>query len=101
MTVWTLATLKQTPDGAKSALGINDRYFVLDDLQPLLRRTTSKQILQTWETSFPLLTALVEKVVADEAALASGIPAREADLLTPRFSIRKACLPSARTIPDI
>ena len=82
MTVWTLATLK-TPDGAKSALGINDRYFVLDDLQPLLRRTTSKQILQTWETSFPLLTALVEKVVADEAALASGIPAREADLLTP------------------
>ena len=82
MTVWTLATLK-TPEGARAALGIKDRYFPLDSLQPLMRGTTSKQILQTWETSFPLLDALVARVVADDAIFAHGVPAREADLLTP------------------
>ncbi len=82
MTIWTLATLK-TPEGARAALGINDRYFILHDLQPLMQGTTSKQILQTWETSLPLLNALVEKVVADDAVFAHGVPAGEADLLTP------------------
>ena len=82
MAVWTLATLR-SPEGPKAALGVKDRFFLLGDLQPLLLNTTSKEILQTWERSSPLLDAMAEKIAADDAIFAGGVPAAQADLLTP------------------
>ena len=82
MIVWTLATLR-TPDGAQAAIGLQDRFFLLSELQPLLTDTTTRQILQNWDTSSAFLQELAEKLSKDQKALSKGIPRSEANLLTP------------------
>jgi hypothetical protein len=52
MTKFILATV-ETPNGAKSALGLDDGFSPLEKLQPLLSGVTCKTILENWDATFP------------------------------------------------
>ena len=82
MKIWTLATL-HTLGGSKAAIGINGKLFAVDALEPLLTGTSTKEMLQNWESFFARLDELADRVVHHEDLIASGIPASKADLLTP------------------
>jgi hypothetical protein len=78
MAKFTLATLN-TKDGARAAIGVGDGYYLLRLAQPLLRDLTVRRILETWETSLPVLEALsyelsAGKVHATKIAAASAEP---------------------------
>ena len=82
MTTWTLATLR-TLGGSKAVIGVNGKLFAVDALEPLLTGISTKEMLQNWESFFPRLDELADRVVHHEDLIASGIPASKADLLTP------------------
>jgi 2,4-didehydro-3-deoxy-L-rhamnonate hydrolase len=79
---FTLATLR-TPTMPRAAIGVGDRYYLLSMLQTLLADTTILEVLQQWESAFPLLQSLAEQVIGDNDAAGEGIPTHIADLLTP------------------
>jgi 2,4-didehydro-3-deoxy-L-rhamnonate hydrolase len=82
MAKFTLATLA-TPDGPKAAIGVGEKYYLLSAVQPLLSGATCKTILQSWDTSLPLLEALADKLSDGSKTHAADIAARTATLLTP------------------
>ena len=53
MQFFTLATLK-TPIGLKAAIGVENQFYLLSDLQPNLH-VTGKDMLADWSTSFSML----------------------------------------------
>lgn len=81
---FTLATLL-TESGQHAALGIGNNFYLLSDLQPLLSKTTTKDIFSNWSTSFPLLQHIAHSINAASLpeSCMSPIPAATAHLLTP------------------
>jgi 2,4-didehydro-3-deoxy-L-rhamnonate hydrolase len=82
VTPFTLATL-QTRDGPKAALGVAERFYRLDHLQPLLQRVTCKEILQHWDRSVALLQQMADRLSDGNNVQLVGIDAQSATLLTP------------------
>jgi 2,4-didehydro-3-deoxy-L-rhamnonate hydrolase len=81
MAKFTLATLN-TKDGARAAIGVGDGYYQLGLAQPPLPDLTVRRILETWETSLPVLEVLSSELTAGKVH-ATKIAAASADLLTP------------------
>jgi 2-keto-4-pentenoate hydratase/2-oxohepta-3-ene-1,7-dioic acid hydratase in catechol pathway len=79
---FTLATLK-TSNGPGAAIGLDERYYLLADAQPLLGSVTVPQILRQWDAAFPMLLALAGALAAGKAPDGRQINGRDADLLTP------------------
>jgi len=82
LTPFTVATL-EGPDGGKAALGLNGSYYLLESIQPLLEPTSSKTLLETWDTSLPLLQELADSLAKNGAPKIAGIPKQAAHLLAP------------------
>ena len=82
MTNFTMATLK-TRNGPKAAIGLNKLYYVLSETRPLLRDVTVLQLLQQWDTSFPMLQALANAIADGKIENAREVNEHDADLLTP------------------
>ena len=82
MTNFTMATLK-TRNGPKAAIGLDKQYYVLSETQPLLRDVTVLQLLQQWDTSFPMLQALANAIADRKMEHAREVNEHDADLLTP------------------
>lgn len=82
MAKFTLATLA-TPDGPKAAIGVGEKYYLLSAVQPLLSGATCKTVLQSWDTSLPLLEALADKLSDGSRTHPADIAATTATLLTP------------------
>ncbi len=82
MTPFTIATL-EAPGGDKAAIGINGSYYLLESIQPLLQSASCKTLLETWDTSLPLLQELADSLVKNGAAKAAGIPKEAVHLLAP------------------
>lgn len=82
MTKFTLATLA-TPDGPKAAIGVADKYYLLEAVQPLLRDATCKAVLENWAKSLPMLEHLAEQLSAGGEEHPADVAARTANLLTP------------------
>lgn len=57
MTRSTVATL-EAPGGGKAAIGIDGSYYLLENIQLLLRPASCKTLLETWDASLPLLQEL-------------------------------------------
>ncbi len=81
MTPFTLATL-EAPNGGHAAIGVNGAYHLLENVQPLLRSVSCKTLLETWETSLPLLQGMAD-TIASNAGRSAGIPQDTAPLLAP------------------
>src|SRR5260370_11776313 len=82
VTPFTLATL-EAPGGGKAAIGINRSYYLLENIQPLLRPASGKTLLETWDTSLPLLQELADSLAKNGATKIAGISKEAADLLAP------------------
>src|ERR1700688_3036896 len=82
MTNFTMAPLK-TRNGPKAAIGLNKLYYVLSETRPLLRDVTVLQLLQQWDTSFPMLQALANAIADGKIENAREVNEHDADLLTP------------------
>src|SRR5260370_2597385 len=82
LTPFTVATLK-APCSGKAAIGINGSYYLLENIQPLLRPASCKTLLETWDTSLPLLQELADSLAKNGAAKIAGIPKEAAHLLSP------------------
>ncbi len=82
MTPFTVATL-EAPGGSKAAIGIEGSYYLLENIQPLLQPTSSKTLLETWDTSLPLLQELADSLATSDATKTAGIPQEAARLLAP------------------
>jgi 2-keto-4-pentenoate hydratase/2-oxohepta-3-ene-1,7-dioic acid hydratase in catechol pathway len=82
MTPFTVATL-EAPGGSKAAIGIEGSYYLLEKIQPLLQPTSSKTLLETWDTSLPLLQELADSLATSGATKTAGIPQEAARLLAP------------------
>jgi 2,4-didehydro-3-deoxy-L-rhamnonate hydrolase len=79
---FTLATLK-AGNGPGAAIGLDQQYYLLSDVQPLLGGVTVLQILRQWDAAFPMLLALADAIAAGKIAGGRQINGRGADLLTP------------------
>ena len=66
MTPFTVATLA-APGGGKAAIGINGSYYLLENIQPLLKLASCKTLLETWDTSLPLLQELADSLATNGA----------------------------------
>jgi 2,4-diketo-3-deoxy-L-fuconate hydrolase len=82
MTPFTVATL-EAPGGSKAAIGIEGSYYLLEDIQPLLQPASSKTLLETWDTSLPVLQELADSLATNGATKTAGIPKDAAHLLAP------------------
>lgn len=82
MTPFTVATL-EAPGGGKAAIGVKGSYYLLENIQPLLQPASSKTLLETWDTSFPLLQELADSLATNGATETAGIPEAAAHLLAP------------------
>src|SRR5713226_8971474 len=82
MSPFTLATM-DAPGGGKAAIGTNGSYYLLEDIQPLLQPASSKTLLETWDTSLPLLQELADSLATNGATKTAGIPKEAAHLLAP------------------
>jgi 2-keto-4-pentenoate hydratase/2-oxohepta-3-ene-1,7-dioic acid hydratase in catechol pathway len=82
MTPFTVATL-EAPGGGKAAIGINGSYYLLDNIQPILQPASCKTLLETWDTSLPLLQELADSLAKNGATKTAGIPKEAAHLLAP------------------
>src|SRR5260370_10603045 len=82
MTPFTVATL-EAPGGNKAAIGMNGSYYLLENIQPLLQPPSCKTLLETWDTSFPLLQELADPIATNGAKDTAGIPKEAAHLLAP------------------
>src|SRR5260370_41991261 len=82
MTPFLVETL-EAPGGSKGAIGIEGSYHLLDDIQPLLQRASSKQLLETGDTSLTLLQELADSLATNGATETAGIPKDAAHLLAP------------------
>ncbi len=82
MTPFTVATLA-APGGGKAAIGINGSYYLLENIQPLLKLASCKTLLETWDTSLPLLQELADSLATNGATNTAGIPKEAAHLLAP------------------
>ena len=82
MTQFTLGTLA-TPNGPKAAIGLGQTFYLLERVQPLLCAVSCKAILEHWDTSFPMLQLIADKLHADGKSHPAAIDAEAASLLTP------------------
>ncbi len=82
MTPFTVATL-EAPDGGKAAIGVKGSYYLLENLQPLLQPASSRTLLETWDTSLPLLQELADSLATNGATKTAGIPEEATRLLAP------------------
>jgi 2-keto-4-pentenoate hydratase/2-oxohepta-3-ene-1,7-dioic acid hydratase in catechol pathway len=82
MTPFAVATL-EAPGGSKAAIGVAGSYYLLEDIQPLLQTASSKTMLETWDTSLPLLQELANSLTTNGATNTAGIPKETAHLLAP------------------
>src|ERR1700680_2454143 len=81
MSRFTLATINSS-DGAEAAIGVGDKYYRLAELLRPFKDRTTKQILQNWESSLPLLEALGSEL-EDGKMSAAGMEVSSAKLLAP------------------
>ena len=72
MTTFTIAML-EAPGGSKAAIGIEGSYYLLENIQPLLQPTSSKILLETWDTSLPLLQELADSLATSDATKTAGM----------------------------
>src|SRR5260370_15250871 len=82
MTPFTVGRL-EGPGGSKAVMGIEGSYYLLENIQPLLQPTSSKTLLETWDTSLPLLQELADSLATSGATKTAGIPQEAARLLAP------------------
>src|SRR5260370_24214460 len=82
MTPFTLATL-EAPGGGMAAIGTNGSYYLLESIQPLLKPASCKTLLETWDTSLPLLQELADSLAKNGDAKTAGIPKEAVHLLAP------------------
>ena len=82
MTPFAVATL-EAPGGSKAAIGVAGSYYLLEDIQPLLQTASSKTLLETWDTSLPLLQELANSLTTNGATNTAGIPKETAHLQAP------------------
>jgi len=82
MTPFTVATL-EAPGGGKPAIGINGSYYLLGNIQPILQPASCKTLLETWDTSLPVLQELADSLAKNGATKTAGIPKEAAHLLAP------------------
>lgn len=83
MTPFTVATL-EAPGGSQAAIGINGFYYPIENIQPLLQTASSRTLLETWDTSLPVLQELADSLSTNGAATKTlGIPEEAAHLLAP------------------
>src|SRR5580704_17732121 len=82
MTTFTVAML-EAPGGRKAAIGVEGSYYLLEDIQPLLQPASSKALLETWETSLPLLLELADSLATNGATRTAGIAEEAAHVLAP------------------
>jgi len=82
MPKFTLATLN-TPNGQKAAIGVDKQYYLLAEVQPLLHDVTVLQLLQQWDTSFPMLQEFADSITGGMITHAREINEHDADLLAP------------------
>jgi 2,4-didehydro-3-deoxy-L-rhamnonate hydrolase len=79
---FALATMN-TSDGPQVALGVDETYYSLAALQPYGRTATSMDLLQDWDSSFPMLQYLAEGIRAGRFAQVHGLAQSQARLLAP------------------
>jgi 2-keto-4-pentenoate hydratase/2-oxohepta-3-ene-1,7-dioic acid hydratase in catechol pathway len=82
MTTFTIAML-EAPGGRKAAIGVEGSYYLLEDIQPLLQPSSSKALLETWDTSLPLLQELADSLATNGATKTEAIPKETVNLLAP------------------
>src|SRR5258708_23977664 len=82
MPTFTVATL-EAAGGSKAVIGIEGSYYPLENIQPLLQPTSSKTLLETWDTSLPLLQELADSLATSSATKTAGIPQEAARVLAP------------------
>jgi len=71
------------PGGSKAAIGIEGSYYLLENIQPLLQPASSKTLLETWDTSLPLLQELADSLATNGATRTAEIPKEAAHVLAP------------------
>jgi 2-keto-4-pentenoate hydratase/2-oxohepta-3-ene-1,7-dioic acid hydratase in catechol pathway len=82
MASFSIATLS-TPSGPKAAIGLNKQYYLLSDVQPLLRGVTVLRLLQEWDTAFPMLQTLADAIAGGTTTHVHAIGQQGASLLSP------------------
>ena len=81
MQFFTLATLK-TPVGPKAAIGVENQFYLLSDLQPE-RRSTVKDLLASWPSSFSMLEQLAASIVGGAFKNSPVFSEEKVELATP------------------
>ncbi len=81
MQFFTLATLK-TSVGPKAAIGVENQFYLISDLQPKLH-VTVKELLASWPTSFSMLEQLAVSIVGGAFKSSPTVSEEKADLATP------------------
>jgi 2,4-diketo-3-deoxy-L-fuconate hydrolase len=82
MTAFTIAML-EAPGGKMAAIGVEGSYYLLEDIQPLLQPASSKALLETWDTSLPLLQELADSLATNGATKTAAIPKETVNLQAP------------------
>ncbi len=73
----------EAPGGSKAAIGIEGSYYLLENIQHLLQPASSKTLLETWDTSLPLLQELADSLATNGATRTAEIPKEAAHVLAP------------------
>ena len=85
MAPFTLATLF-TPQEPRAAIGVEGSYYLIHELQPELPSDlplTVRSLLNSWETSLPLLEELADHIVSGKVGTVSHIEQSMAKFETP------------------
>ena len=81
MSPFTLATLS-SPQGPRAAIGVKGSYYLIDQLQPELHSTV-RSLLNTWETSLPMLEELADHILSGKFSTVSRTEQNMAAFETP------------------
>ncbi len=81
MQPFTLATLR-FPQEAHAAIGVEEYYYLIHELQPELHSTV-RTLLEQWETSLPMLEELADHIVSGKVGTVSRIEQNMAEFETP------------------
>ncbi len=81
MQFFTLATMK-TPAGLKAAIGVENRFYLISDLQPEFHSTV-RDLLANWPASFSMLEQLATSIADGAFKSSSAMSEEKADLATP------------------
>lgn len=81
MQFFTLATLKG-PVGPKAAIGVENQFYLISDLQPEFHFTV-KDLLLNWPASFAMLEQLAASIADGTFRYSPAVPEEVADFATP------------------